>query len=104
MSKYAKINSENIVENTIVCEDSQVSIFEGTYIKVTDETRNAEIGFEWNTSASKFISLKPFDSWILNENLEWESPLGPVPDIDYPAWDEESGEWFSQTPNPQPRN
>lgn len=102
MSKYAKINSDNVVENVIICDDAQIGNFEGSYIKVTDLTRNAEKDFTWDSNFGKFIPIKPYDSWVLNEDLDWESPLGPTPDIDYPLWDEESGSWISQTPNPQP--
>ena len=93
MSLYAKINSENIVENIIICEDSNISALEGLYIKVTDQTRDAEIGFTYNQSKGYFISTKPWPSWILDENDNWVSPAGPKPVVGTYRWNEEDEEW-----------
>ncbi len=55
MSKYAKINSENIVENIIICEDSQVGLLSGKFVKVTDASREAEIGYEYRPDAESLF-------------------------------------------------
>ena len=98
MSRYAKINSENVVENVIVCEDNVISSFSGRYVKETDATNKADVDDTWDEVNSKFISKKVFESWVLNSNFEWESPAGPKPtDADY-YWDEEAAVWVKQTP------
>ena len=96
MSKYAKINSENIVETVIICDDSEVGKQEGSYIKVTSSTNEPAIGSTYNATVNKFTEAKPpYDSWILNSEYKWESPKGPQPAYNF-DWDEESQEWIDQ--------
>ena len=94
MSIYAKINSENIVENTIECKDSIISEMSGKYIKVTEETKQASVGFTFDDEAVKFISPKPFESWIINASYDWESPTGDKMILGK-FWDEEAQAWVS---------
>lgn len=98
MSKYAKINSENIVENVIDCEDSAIGTQIGRHIKVTEGTGRASIGYTYNEEHNKFISIKIYDSWILNKDLIWESPAGPQPENGYFYWDEDTLAWVEQFP------
>ena len=93
MSKYAKINSKNIVENIILCDDSQIQTQAGTHIKVTNETNEPFQGFEYNLEKNKFTSPQPYESWTLNaDTLIWECPDGPKPDGFY-KWNEETLKW-----------
>ena len=105
MSLYAKINSDNIIENVIVCVESQIFSQEGNFIKVTTETKNPQIGGEYNKEVNKFISIKPYESWILDEEFNWTSPVEIPSDaqitplglvINY-LWDEENQEWVSRS-------
>lgn len=99
MSTYAKINSENIVENVIDCEDSAISTQVGRHIKVTENTNKASIGYTYNEEKNKFISIKIYESWTLNsDTLLWESPAGPMPTSGYFYWDEETLSWVEQFP------
>lgn len=93
ISKYAKINSENIVINVILCEDSQIGSQNGHHIKITDVTKDGDIGSSYDADNNKFIKIKPFESWIFNNtSFEWESPLGPKPEgKDF--WREDIQEW-----------
>lgn len=92
MSIYAKINSENIIENVIICEDSEISTLQGEWIKSTDFTGNPEVFGTYSREFNKFIKIKPhFDSWVLNENLEWVSPV-EKPEGQF-WWDEENTQW-----------
>lgn len=96
MSKYAKINSENIVEKVIICEDSEIGTQAGRYIKVDSSTNEPVVGSEYHPTVNKFTEEKPpYDSWILNSDYKWESPEGPQPAHNY-DWDEESQEWVAQ--------
>jgi len=97
MSLYAKINSDNIVENIIVCQDSQISTIEGFFVKVTEDTKDASVGFSWDKENNKFLKPKEYDSWVLDENFEWVSPSGESFLLGQ-YWDEESQEWV-QIPN-----
>lgn len=99
MSQYAKINSENVVENVIVCEDNSISLFEGRWIKITNEMNVVATGSEYVAEKNNFIEPKtPFESWVLNEtSLKWESPAGNKPAHNY-SWDEESLSWIAAEP------
>lgn len=101
MSKYAKINSENIVENIIVCDDVQIVYFDGKYIKVTDETKNACIGNPYSELLNKFKEHPPASSWLFNENtFEWEAPV-EKPSGNY-HWSEQDQNWIEFIPKPGP--
>jgi|DEB19_MinimDraft_3_1074340.scaffolds.fasta_scaffold233146_2 hypothetical protein len=101
MSNYAKINLENIVESVIVCEDSNISLFEGTWIKVTEETRETGIGHSWNPDKKKFVKFQIYPSWTLNEEtLEWEPPIEKPSDPLWSGyWDEEEQSWVQLVPS-----
>lgn len=104
MSKYAKINSENIVENIIVCEDSEIGSQNGLHIKVTADTNRAEIGYEYVEAKNKFKSPQPYESWVLNEStVKWECPVSKPEDAEISIfdtvtnyrWDEENQAWLT---------
>jgi hypothetical protein len=102
MSKYAKINSENIVENLIECADSQIGLFSGTFIKI--ESRHdlgcgVGIGDEYFPEKDKFKEKQWWDSWTWNEDL-WKY----VPPIAKPAdgkwlWDNSNEQWIEVIPS-----
>lgn len=94
MSLYAKINSENIVENIIICSDSDISTQSGSHIKITEETREAKINGSYDKESNKFIDPRPYESWILNsDTLIWESPSGIEPTDGVYYWNEDTQEW-----------
>lgn len=90
MSIYAKIENDIIV-NIIDCDDENISTQNGYYIKVTSSTRNPQIGGTYNSDSQKFIDNKPYQSWTLNENFEWESPVEKTTIKSF--WDEDSQSW-----------
>jgi len=91
MSRYAKINAENIVESVIICDDSNISLFSGKYIKEASGTKEANIGDTWDEENNKFVAPKPFESWELDESFEWQPPVNQSVPNSY--WDEESLSW-----------
>lgn len=93
MSNYAHI-VDSFVENIIVCEDSNISSLSGRYVKVTESTGNAKIGGSYNLEKNKFIDPKPYDSWTLNEDDNWESPDGFSIKPGF-WWNEDSQEWVA---------
>jgi hypothetical protein len=94
MSTYAKIQN-GLVLNIIVCEDSDISNLEGTYIKQSETTGSPCIGEPYNEEANKFIGKKPYDSWVLNDNFIWESPLGEAP-VGKTIWNDSAQEWVEK--------
>lgn len=59
----------------------------------------AGIGFTYDRTNDVFIAPRPYPSWILNANFEWEAPI-PMPDgEDSYFWNEENKEWVIVSPN-----
>ena len=122
MAHFAKVE-EGIVTQVIVIDDSVENRgqdfinnelgLEGTWLQTSYNTRAnqhinggtplrknyAGIGFSYDANLDAFIAPKPFDSWVLDEETcRWAAPV-PYPDDggEY-HWDEEQGNWESQTP------
>ena len=110
MAHYAFLNEDNIVTEVIVGRNEDeivngVSDWEthygnirGQVCKRTSYNGNirkqfAGIGFSFDETADVFIAPKPFASWSLDANYDWQAP------IDYPAdgkqysWDEANQSW-----------
>jgi hypothetical protein len=120
MAYFAKLNLNNIVENVISINNSVIIDSNGIeqeqlgidFInqlyntndtwKQTSYNNNirknyAGIGYTYDSNRDAFISPKPFNSWILNEDTcLWNSPI-PMPndasvDIRY-TWNESTLSW-----------
>jgi hypothetical protein len=53
----------------------------------------AGIGFTYDQTLDAFISPKPYESWLLDENAQWVAPIAyPVDGLIY-QWIEESLDW-----------
>lgn len=118
MAHFARLNSQNIVEEVLVVSNEDVNnlsfpesepvgsaflnnLFNSDYVwKQTSYNNNfrvryAGIGFSYSPEYDAFIGFQPFPSWILNTTtLEWESPVPyPSDDINAYYWDEETVSW-----------
>ena len=109
MAHYAFLDNSNIVTEVITGVDETELIdgltpevwygnFRGQVCKRTSYNHNirkqyAGIGYTYDATADVFIAPKPFTSWSLDENYDWQAP------IDYPAdgkrysWDEANQVW-----------
>ena len=87
---------DGIVKNAVVGESIaivQALLPDDEIVQVTAETGNAAIGGSF--SNGKFISPKPFASWTLDENNEWQPPV-PEPVLEpgfFAEWNEENLDW-----------
>ena len=124
MSKFAKIDDNNIVTNVIVAEQDFIDSGKvgdpSRWIQTSYNTKGgihygpdgnpdggvplrknyAGIGFTYSESRDAFIPLQPYAGWILNESTcLWESPV-PVPDDEGPYIVEDGKE---QSANPTVR-
>lgn len=80
-----------IVSNTVVGENiEEVSLVVGECVEQNEQTGNADIGSLWN--GNNFIK-KPYPSWVINENLEWQAPEPMPEDNGTWAWNEEMLSW-----------
>ena len=105
MAHFAEIDLTNTVLRVIVIGDELEAngaewchnLLGGTWIQTSFNNnirkQYAGIGFTYDAVADVFIAPKPFASWTLDENYDWQAP------IDYPAdgklysWDEANQVW-----------
>ena len=60
---------------------------------------HAGIGYVYDSQRDAFIALKPYNSWILNEQTcNWEAPVARPQDGQLYTWNEEILNWILQTP------
>jgi len=94
MTKFwAKIEND-IVTNTIYGENP---LDDGEYIEFSHDglirSNPAVIGAPYDRENDVFILPKPFDSWILNEDFKWVSPVGDHATDGVYRWNEETISW-----------
>ena len=120
MAHFAKLNSSNEVVHVSVVDNWNVTDGTGTeqesvgvaYLesvhgvdpnftwKQTSYNNNirknyAGIGYSWDAGRDAFISPKPFNSWVLNEDsCLWEAPTPMPNDGKIYNWDEETTSWI----------
>jgi hypothetical protein len=108
MAHYAFLDENNIVTEVIIGIDETETIegldtetwysnFRNQVCKRTSYNNKirkqyAGIGDKYDPIADVFIKLKPFESWSLDKNYDWQPPT-PKPIEGYWSWDEENLEW-----------
>ena len=122
MAHYAFLDENNIVTEVIVGKneneeginwEEQYSSFRGQLCKRTSfntiggvhqlggtpfRKNYAGIGYIYDETRDAFIPIKPFNSWVLNEDTcLWESPVAYPTDGDKYTWNEEIKNWALQT-------
>ncbi len=117
MTHFARLNSDNIVTEVVVVDDSIIrnsggefeevgEIYLQNLLKTTDRWKQtsynnrirnkfAAIGYRYDEEKDAFIDPSPYPSWILNrEELIWEAPTPyPIDDKYYYNWNEDSLSW-----------
>jgi hypothetical protein len=110
MAHYAFLDENNVVTEVIAGVDESELIegldpetwygnFRGQVCKRTSYNGNirknyAGIGCTYDEERDAFIPLKPFASWVLNEDTcLWENPVAYPEDGNIYAWDEETVSW-----------
>lgn len=110
MAHYAFLDENNVVTEVIAGIDETELIegldpetwygnFRGQVCKRTSYNGNirknyAGIGCTYDEERDAFIPLKPYPSWILNEETcQWEVPVAYPEDGNLYYWDEETISW-----------
>ena len=111
MAHFAKLGTGNIVEQVIVVsndiattEQAGVDFINQLYNtndvwKQTSYNNNirknhAGIGYTYDSQRDAFISPKPFNSWILNEQTcNWDAPVARPNDEGQYTWNESTLSW-----------
>jgi hypothetical protein len=94
MPNFAVIEGKNVI-NTILAESKTIAeeVTGKTCVEYTNES--AETGGTYVDGV--FIQHKPFESWVLNSNNQWEAPIDqPIFDENNPKnyiWDESITKW-----------
>lgn len=115
MGHFAKVVN-GIVTQVIVAEpeffDTFIDTTPGRWIQTSYNTRGgvhleggtplrknyASVGFIYDDTRDAFISPKPYDSWVLNEDTcLWEAPIQRPNDGKHYNWDEETQSWKART-------
>jgi hypothetical protein len=110
MSHWAEIDSNNTVLRVLVGNNSDpnegydwlIENLGGTWVKTSyngNIRKNyAGIGYTYDEARDAFIPPKPFESWLLNEDIcQWEAPVAyPTDGLMY-EWDETITDWKATT-------
>ena len=118
MAHFAQLDENNVVSQVIVvgnqdCLDQNNQEYEavgitfcralfGAHTRWVQTSYNANfrknyagIGFTYDKSRDAFIALKPFPSWVLNEDTcQWEAPVPYPTDGNVYFWDEGQCSWL----------
>lgn len=111
MAHFAKLRIGNIVEQVIVVsndiattEEAGIQFLKSLYgehtnWKQTSYNNNirknfAGINFKYDETRDAFIPIKPFTSWVLNEeSCQWEAPIPMPQDDNKYNWNEQTVSW-----------
>ncbi len=108
MSHFAKIDSNNIVENVIVAEQDFINsgaigdafLWVQTSYNGNFRGKYASIGDTWNKVEEIFISPRPYPSWSLDNSFNWQAPTAhdnqPSEGNAY-TWNEDTLAWIEVT-------
>jgi hypothetical protein len=115
MSHFAKINSDNIVENVIVAEQDFINSgavgLASEWVQTSYNTHGgvhsegntplrknyAVVGYIYDTTRDAFYEPQPYSSWTLNEaTCIWEAPVAhPAADGKTYTWNEDTTNWVA---------
>ena len=109
MAHYAFLDDNNVVTEVIVGKDETELIdgltpeewygnFRGQTCVRTSYNNNirkqyAGVGYTYNETADVFIAPKPFASWSLDANYDWQAPIERPADGKLYSWDESNQVW-----------
>jgi hypothetical protein len=119
MAHYAQLDANNVVTQVVVIDNKDTAdafgvekehigaafcerLFGGTW-KQTSYNGNlrknyAGIGYTYRADIDAFVAPKPFASWILNANAQWEAPVAMPNDGQMYSWDEATTSWKVNEP------
>jgi hypothetical protein len=118
MAHYAQIDENNIVTQVIVIDNKDTAdangvekeyigaafcerLFGGTW-KQTSYNGNirknyAGIGYSYQADIDAFVPPKPYASWTLDANAQWQAPTAMPTDGKMYSWDEATLAWLEVT-------
>jgi len=119
MAHYAKLDENNVVTQVVVIDNKDTAdasgvekehigaafcerLFGGTWKQTSyngNKRKNyAGIGYTYRSDIDAFVAPKPFASWILNADAQWEAPVAMPTDGQMYTWDEATTSWKVNEP------
>jgi hypothetical protein len=114
MAHYCRLDENNIVTEVIVIDNKDTAdangvekeyigaaycerLFGGTW-KQTSYNGNirknyAGIGYTYQADIDAFVAPKPYASWTLDANAQWQAPTAMPTDGKMYSWNEETQTW-----------
>ena len=105
MAHWAEVDENNIVLQVTVGDNNEpdegyqwlIDNLGGIWIKTSYNNnirkQYAGIGYTYDSVADVFIVPKPYPSWTLNNNHDWQAPVPkPTDDKEY-SWNEATTSW-----------
>lgn len=113
MAHWAEIDDNNIVLRVTVGDNEDpngdegyqwlIDNLGGRWIKTSYNNKirkqYAGIGFYYDEQNDVFIAPKPFASWTLDENFDWQPPV-KKPEVGIYIWNEDALSWEAAEPYP----
>lgn len=114
MAHYAKLNEQDIVVAVIVIADDMETTdgvldenkairfcasltghesWKKTSFNNKIRKQFAGIGYTYDRINDVFVSPKPYASWTLDNNFDWQPPIARPDDGNIYSWDESSQTW-----------
>jgi hypothetical protein len=113
MAHFAELDENNIVKRVIVVNNSDClkdgkedeatgiafceNLYGGRWIKTSYNSNfrkhYAGVGYYYDEVKDAFIAPRPYPSWTLDNDCNWQSPH-PKPDCLFCRWDEENKKWI----------
>jgi hypothetical protein len=114
MAHFAELDSNNVVLRVVVVDNKDTADAQGVekehigaaYLerllggtwKQTSYNGNlrknyAGAGYTYNADIDAFVAPKPFPSWTLDANAQWQAPVPMPQDGKMYSWDEASQVW-----------
>jgi hypothetical protein len=114
MSHFAELDANNVVLRVVVVDNKDTAdangvekehigaaylekLLGGTW-KQTSYHGNirknyAGIGYTYDADIDAFVAPKPYPSWVLDENAQWQAPVPMPDDGEMYSWDEDAQSW-----------
>ncbi len=101
MAHFAKIDSNNIVTQVIVAEQDFINsgavgdsfLWVQTSYNGNFRKQFGGVGYTYDKTNDIFVAPKPYASWTLDSNHDWQPPTAmPSDGKDY-YWDEDTTSW-----------
>ena len=101
MSHFAKIDKDNIVTQVIVAEQDFINSGHvgDSFLWVQTSYNNnfrkqfAGVGCTYDKVNDVFIVPKPYASWALDSNFDWQPPTAKPDDDKNYTWNEDTQAW-----------